>query len=56
MQNKIETIETLAQRAHDLTRVARDSCGYNEYFAQETVLTQALDIQEKILEKLFELV
>lgn len=55
MQNKIETIETLAQRAYALTQIVRDSCGYNEYFAQEDMLTEALKIQEYILEELFQL-
>ena len=55
MKDKIETIEDLAHRAYALTQIVRDSCGYNEYFAQEEMLTEVLKTQECIMEKLFEI-
>ena len=55
MKNKIESIENLAHRVYEPIQVVRDSCGYNEYFTQEEILTEALSMQESIIEKLFEI-
>ena len=55
MKNSFSDIENLAHQVYDLVKITRDSCGYNEYFPQETILTEALELQEKLLEKVFEL-
>ena len=51
MKNSFSDIENLAHQVYDLVKITRDSCGYNEYFPQETILTEALELQEKLLEK-----
>ncbi len=55
MKNNILDIENLIHRIYNLVKITRDSCGYNEYFPQETTLTEALELQETLLEKVFEL-
>ncbi len=55
MENNIESINNLAQKVYEKIKITRDSCGYNEYFPQETILTEALKLQEMLLEKVFEL-
>ena len=55
MKNNIESIDSLAHKVYEKIKITRDSCGYNEYFLQETILTEALEVQEKLLEKVFEL-
>ena len=55
MPNRLKNIEDFANEIYDLIKVTRDSCGYNEYFAQESTLNKALELQEALLEELFEL-
>ena len=54
MPNRLKDIEDFANEIYDLIKVTRDSCGYNEYFAQESTLNKALELQEALLEELFE--
>lgn len=53
--NEIEKIENLASEVYGMIEVCKDSCGFNEYYSQETVLIKALENQKLIIEKLFEL-
>jgi len=55
MKIRIEDLESLAYETSELIEVCRDSCAYNEYFPQESILTKALDNQKLLIEKLFEL-
>ena len=55
MVNEICEIEVLVREVYELIQITKDSCAFNEYFAQESMLTKALQKQELILEKIFEL-
>ena len=55
MTSQLENIENLANETYELIKVTRDSCGYNEYYPQESILNIALKLQESLLEELFEI-
>lgn len=51
----MELIDDIAHNVYESIKITRDFCAYNEYFAQESLLTETLELQESLLEKLFEI-